>query len=64
MTNQQNESLGLTVAECAKYLNISQYSVRRLITKGSLPAFRITEKLIRVKRTDVDLMWKNSEVSK
>jgi excisionase family DNA binding protein len=62
MTNT-HEALGLTVAECATHLKISEYSVRRLIKNGSLPAYRITEKLIRVKASDLDLIWQNSAAS-
>lgn len=44
----------LTVKEAAKILNVSIRTMYRLIEDGSLPSVNLFERLIRIKRSDLD----------
>jgi excisionase family DNA binding protein len=44
----------LTVAQTAKYLQISEKTVRRLISDGRLPASKISNRTWRIKTSDID----------
>jgi len=42
----------LTVAEVAAILKLNQQTVRNWITDGKLPAVRVGERRVRIRRTD------------
>ncbi len=44
----------LTPAEAAEVLGITQRSLRKWIAAGTLTAYRLNGKLIRIKREDLD----------
>ena len=44
----------LTVAQTAKYLQLSERTVRRLIGKGSLPASKLSDRAWRIRSCDID----------
>jgi excisionase family DNA binding protein len=46
----------LTVADVARYLGISKHTVYRWIASGRLPALRLSRKVIRVRRLDLDAL--------
>ena len=50
---EQNSEL-LTVAEAAKTLKVSPFTVYRWIAKGTLPAVRFSRKVIRIRRSDLE----------
>lgn len=54
MTDQDKERISLQVA--AKILGVSTKTVRRYIADGSLPAERLQERLLRVRRGDVEAL--------
>ena len=45
----------LTVTQTAKYLQLSDKTVRRLIADGRLPASKISNRTWRVKPSDIDV---------
>lgn len=45
------------VAEAAKYLNVSQKTVRRLINSGELTGYRYGPRVLRVKISDLDAIY-------
>jgi excisionase family DNA binding protein len=42
------------ISEAAAYLDVDHKTVRRLITSGRLPGYRLGSRLIKVKVTDLD----------
>lgn len=44
----------LTVQVAAQYTNQSERTIRRRIADGSLPAYRVGPRAIRIKRDDLD----------
>lgn len=44
----------LTVAQTAKYLQLSEKTVRRLVSDGRLPASKISNRTWRIKTSDID----------
>lgn len=52
--DQINNKQYLTVKEASRLLNISIRTTYRLIEDGSLPAVNLYERLIRIKRTELD----------
>jgi excisionase family DNA binding protein len=40
----------------ANYLGVNERTVRRLITSGKLPAFRVGTKLVRVRHRDLEAL--------
>lgn len=48
------ESELVTVREAATYLNCSTDTIRRMIERGELPAWRYGPRIIRIDRSDVD----------
>jgi len=44
----------LTVAEVAAILKLNQQTVRNWITDGKLPAVRVGERRVRIRRTDFE----------
>lgn len=45
----------LTIQESAEALNCSEITVRRLVSRGELPAYRLGKsRVIRIKRRDID----------
>ncbi|OZB84379.1 helix-turn-helix domain-containing protein [Microbacterium sp. 13-71-7] len=49
----------IDVAEAAGILGVSTRSVRRYIAEGYLPARRFGPKLIRIRRSDLEVMGEN-----
>jgi len=47
----------LTINETAALLRITTRSVRRYVTEGKLPAYRVGERWVRVKREDVERLF-------
>jgi excisionase family DNA binding protein len=41
------------IEEAAVYLGVSNYTIRRMIARGELPAYRVG-KLIRLRRSEID----------
>jgi excisionase family DNA binding protein len=57
--SRRNERFGrayVGIAEAATYLDVEHKTVRRLITQGRLPAYRLGKRLIKVKVTDLDAL--------
>jgi excisionase family DNA binding protein len=48
----------LTVNDCAIRLGVSEKTVRNMITRGELKAYRIGSHLIRVAPGDFEAIWK------
>ncbi len=48
----------LTVPAASSYLGVSERFTRRMIAEGTLPAYRIGAKAIRIKRSDLDALLK------
>lgn len=46
----------LTIDEVAGELRISPRTVKRLIQTGALPAIKLSERVIRIRRTDLDAL--------
>ncbi len=44
----------LTVEEVSKLLSMSKISVRRLYYNGRIPAIKISERIVRFKKVDID----------
>jgi excisionase family DNA binding protein len=53
-SDAQHKLIG--IPEAAKLLNVDDHTIRRLIAKGRLPAFRVGTKLIRLRRKDVEAL--------
>lgn len=43
-----------TIAEAARHKGVSTVTVRRWISRGDLPAYRVGPKLIRIRPADLD----------
>jgi excisionase family DNA binding protein len=54
----------LTVGETAKELGVSEKTVRRLIHRGALPAYRISERTTYVLRADLQVFLQSSRTAK
>lgn len=52
MTNQPGP--WMTVAEVAHELAVTDRGVRKWIARGVLPAYKVGERAIRIRRTDVE----------
>jgi excisionase family DNA binding protein len=50
------ESEAVTITEAARYLGVSHKTIRRRISDGTLPAFRVAGGPIRVLAKDVEAM--------
>jgi len=50
MQNIHSEEL-LTIEETAQYLKVHKNTVRNLILDGSLPAFKLSPRVIRIKKS-------------
>lgn len=59
-----NEGERLTVAEVAKELRVSQKTVRGLIRREELPAYRISERKTYVLREDLDTFVDSSRTAR
>jgi excisionase family DNA binding protein len=46
----------VTIKDAAQYLGITTRTLRRLITAGDLPAYRLGDRLIRLDQGDVDAL--------
>lgn len=53
----------MTIGEVARYLNIPENTVRELVEKGNLPAYKIAGSILRFKKEQVDLYRKRFDVS-
>jgi len=51
-------SPSMTLAEVASRYNVSSKTIRRRIADGSLPAFRVGPRLIRVDVADVERLFR------
>jgi excisionase family DNA binding protein len=58
-----NEEERLTVGEAAKELGISEKTVRGLIRKGDLPAYRPTPRKTWVLRGDLAAFWASRRIA-
>ena len=45
-----------TIGQAADYLNLTERSIRRYVSEGLLPAYRIGRKQIRIRAVDVDAL--------
>lgn len=52
--NGATATVWMTIQETAHYLNINTFTVRAKITDGSLPAYRLGSRIIRLRKSDVD----------
>lgn len=50
----------LSISEAARLLGLSRWTIYRYVTSGVLPATRITKRTTRIKRSDLDLLFKNA----
>ena len=51
-------SNGLSIAEVAQSLKVSEKTVRSMIASGELAAYRIGSRLIRIRVEDFESIWK------
>jgi excisionase family DNA binding protein len=55
----------VTVAEAAALLRVNRSTIRRWITSGRLPAYRVGKRFVRIRRDDLDRMivpdWNDGE---
>ncbi|MBA8795570.1 excisionase family DNA binding protein [Friedmanniella endophytica] len=52
-TARQIEFPSLSVAQSADLSNVSQKTIRRLIAAGTLPAYRVGARALRIKESDL-----------
>jgi excisionase family DNA binding protein len=62
-TDPKSESL--TIADVAKLLSLSTATIRNMIFKGELMAYRlgVSGRIIRILKSDVDALWKPLTIS-
>jgi excisionase family DNA binding protein len=48
----------LTQAEAAEYLNVTDRTIRALVRRGELPAYRVGARMIRIDARDLDALLK------
>jgi len=53
----------LTIGEAAAVVGVHPSTIRRRIEKGKLTAFRVGPRLIRVRRSDLERLFKEPESS-
>lgn len=53
----------LTITEAADLMSVSTKTVRRLISRGQLPARRIGSRMIRIDAADLDALGRNLTVA-
>lgn len=58
MTVQESAPERYTPAEAAKYLGVHDRTIRRHIREGRLPAQRVGDRLLKIKRDDLDALLK------
>lgn len=56
MSNFSQEEKLYSSEEIAKKLGVSKNLVRKLITTGELPAYRISERVVRIKGSDLEAL--------
>jgi excisionase family DNA binding protein len=44
----------LNIAQTADYLGINQFTVRAMIADGRLPAYKLGDRIIRLRKKDID----------
>jgi excisionase family DNA binding protein len=44
----------MSIPDAASYLGVSPYTVRVMIADGRLPAYRLGERIVRLRRSDID----------
>jgi excisionase family DNA binding protein len=49
----------LSIAESASLVGVSRYTIYRYVVSGVLPCARITRRTVRIKRSDLDLVFNN-----
>jgi excisionase family DNA binding protein len=57
-TNAISSSKLLSLAQAAELLGLSTRTIRRRIANGQLPAYRSGRKVIRIKTTDLDRIFR------
>ena len=57
-TNAISTSKLLSLAQAAELLGLSTRTIRRRIANGQLPAYRSGRKVIRIKSTDLDRIFR------
>ena len=57
-TNAISTSKLLSLAQAAELLGLSTRTIRRRIANGQLPAYRSGRKVIRIKTTDLDRIFR------
>lgn len=53
----------ITIAQAADLMSVSTKTVRRLISRGQLPARRIGSRMIRIDAADLDALGRNLTVA-
>ena len=53
-TKRAPEPFGIGVPETATYLGVTQTTVYKLINDGTLPAYRLGGRIIRIKLEDIE----------
>lgn len=61
MHNNNGHSIGLTVEEAARELNLSTSTIRRLIKNKKLKAIRLGDKKLRITREEIADYLKRQE---
>ena len=57
MTGKIHQPARISMAQAAFQLGVSEMTIRRMIARGTLPAYRIGSlKLIRIEQADIDLL--------
>lgn len=52
--SQNNSQELMSIAECARLLNVHPNTIRNLIIRGEIKAVRIGERVVRIKREDFE----------
>ncbi|KHL18531.1 excisionase family DNA binding protein [Mumia flava] len=50
------DTIWLTLAEASARVSFTERSLRRFISEGSLPAYRVGSRHIRIKQSDLDAL--------
>ena len=58
--SQEGMTILLSVDEAARVLSCSRSTVRRLLRGGDLPAVRVSPRVVRVRRSDLEALIERS----
>lgn len=61
-TTQSAEVEWLTYATAAEHVGCNERTIRRLILDGTLPAFKLGKRAVRIRRSDLDKAFRRIRV--